>query len=449
MKKIVLNTLLLISSLQAADSLESWFKDGEINGNLRYYYIETQKDNPDGTHSSAHSNAIGGQLGYTTSELNGFKIGATFMTTLPFALPTTVDASTIGRDNGVRKAGSAGGKIAQDGFSVIGEAFLEYKYEDLTTTFGRKVIKTPLIHAKDVRMIPSAVQGLFFDYEVSSEINLGASYLTHFKQRTSDRFTNIIEHALGDNNKLITGSNSGEVVVLNALYDDKIINAKLYNYYADDFMNSIYAGIGFKNKIDEDISYKIDTQYIRQNSIGHADDYMKTAGSLTGGKKISSNAVGAKFGVDYKESGLVFAFSKVFRDSNKHDSLVTPWDGTPLFTNMITSNALFMSNYGKGLTSDSIYIGGSRGLKIAYTQKYDFTGVKGFKSSLSYLNVDNDRFLKSQEDFNAVVSYTKDKFSLALKGIWVNHNTSSKADGTINTQNDKLIQYRVIGNYKF
>ncbi|MCF6309398.1 MAG: OprD family porin [Sulfurimonas sp.] len=449
MKKIIISALLAVVSAHAADSLESWFKEGSVNGNIKYYYIETQKDKIDGSHTSAHANSVGGMLSYTTGDLNGFQTGLTFMTTNGFALPNTVDTSILGRDNGVREEGSAGGNIAQDSFSVLGEAFIKYTYQDFTATYGRKVIKTPLIHAKEVRMLTSAVQGLFFDYKMSDELKLGASYLTHFKQRTSDKFSNIIEHALGTSTKLITGDDKGEVIVMNAVYNANKTKIKLYNYYVDDFMNSVYVDAGFKNKLDDDFKYSVNAQYINQTSIGNADDYLSTAGSVTGGKEIDVNAFGLKFGVDYKESGLVLAYSKVQRSSDKHDSLVLPWDGTPLFTNMITSNSLFMSNYGKGLTSDSLYIGGSRGLKIAYTQKYNFTGVKGFKTSLSYLNTDNDRFLKTQEDFNAVISYGIGQFSVALKGIWVKYNTSSTASGTINAQDDKLTQYRVIANYKF
>ena len=117
---------------------------------------------------------------------------------------------------------------------------------------------------------------------------------------------------------------------------------------------------------------------------------------------------------------------------------------------MITSNNLFVSNYGKGLTADSVYIGGSLGIKLGYTQSYGFLGLKDIKSTLSYLHVDNSRvgFSNAQRDYNAVLAYTKNDFSLALKGIWVRYNTSASADGTI-SQLDRLTQYRVIANYKF
>ena len=107
----------LSASLMAADDrIAAWFADGKAYGNIRYYYIETDKDNGAGTTSSAHANTIGGQLGYETGELYGLKMGATFMTTNPFALPNVVDTSIIGKDNGARGAADP-----TKGFSVLGD----------------------------------------------------------------------------------------------------------------------------------------------------------------------------------------------------------------------------------------------------------------------------------------------------------------------------------------
>ncbi len=438
---------MLAVSAQGAESVQSWFEEGKVKGNVKYYYIETQKDTSAGSHTSAHANAIGGQLNYSTGSWNGLQTGVTFMTTNGFALPNAVDTSILGRDNGAR-TGNA--EAAKDAFAVLGEAFIKYSYKDLSLLYGRQVIKTPLVHAKEVRMLPSAVQGAFAEYALECGTTLGVSYLTHFKQRTSDTFTNIVSHALGGATKTkeITGSDEGEVVTLDAVYKDDKTELKAYDYYAQDFMNAFYLEAGFKNKLDSGWSYSAAAQYIHQMSVGNADDNLAQIGSVTGGKRISVNAAGLKTDMAYQESTLGLALTKVLGDSDRHDSLVLPWDGTPLYTNMITSNDLFQSNYGNALKADSIYIGGSAGVKLAYTQGYDFSGMKGFKTTLSYLNVDNDRFAHNQRDVNAVVSYVTGDFSLALKGMWVRYNTSASATGTI-TQDDKLTQYRVIANYKF
>ncbi len=447
MKKIIALGLLTVVTSYAADSVKSWFEEGTTNGYLRYYFIETKKENLN-SNTSAHANAIGGILSYTTGNLYGFQAGATFMTTNGFALPGSVDASILGRDNGVRLEGNPSGAIAQESFSVLGEAFIKYKYKSFNALYGRQVYKTPLIDAKDVRMLPSAVQGTFVDYKMEYGTELRTAYLTHIKQRTSNQFINIVKHALGDDTRLITGDDKGEVAVLGGEYKDDHTQVKVYDYYADNFMNSFYLDATFQNKLSSGYSYVAGVEYINQVSIGNADNVLSANPGIAGGA-IDANALALKIGMGYSESKFELAVSEVMKNSDKHDALVLPWDGTPLYTNMITSNDLFQSNYGKALTADSVYIGGSQAIKLSYAQTYDFTGVKGFKTVLAYLNLDNDKFSDRQEDLNAVIAYGAGDFSLALKGIWVKNNTSANADGSIKPQDDKFTQYRVIANYNF
>lgn len=452
MKHLFLLLGMLYSSMQAADSVQTWFEEGTIKGDIRYYFIETKKDKAGGSHSSAHANAVGGQLAYKTGLWNGFQSGVTFMTTNGFALPSSVDTSILGRDNGVRLENDASGDIAQDSFSVLGEAFISYNYKDLNALYGRKVIKTPLMDAKDVRMLPSAVQGAFVDYTLEYGALVGASYLTHFKQRTSSVFTNIVKHALGDQTIAVTGSDKGEVIAADIVYKGEKASFQVYDYYAADFINSFYLDAAYKNKLGSGVGYAVSGQYINIRSVGNAQTNLAQTGSATGGKKISSNLFGLKMDISYDESALALAYTKVLSDEDRHDSLVLPWDGTPLYTNMITSNDLFQSNYGKALNADSIYIGGSDGIKLAYTQKYDFMGIKGFRTVFSYLYADNNKFARAQRDYNAVLAYGIGNFSLALKGIWV-RNSSSQSFSTTGVetinQDDKLTQYRVIANYTF
>ena len=435
------------SCIYAADSFSEMFTEGKAYGNIKYYYIQTDKqnDNPY-KDTSAHANAIGGQIGFETASLMGFKAKATFMTTNGFSLGNPVDTSILGRDNGVR----LGAQYADDSFTVLGEALLQYNYEGFMANYGRQVIKTPLIHAKEVRMLPSAVQGAMLSYtDKTNGWSIGGSYLTHFKQRTSDSFVNIVKHALGANTRAITGSDTGDVWYLDAAWHNDAVSVSVYDYYAKDFLNSLYATAAYHGETGGH-AFGLAIEGIMQRSIGNADSNLAKAGSVTGGKAINAESISLKGDIHFGESTFMAGYSYVTKDDNAHDSLVLPWDGTPLYTNMITSNDLFSSNYGKGLKADSIYIGGTSSFKIAYTQTYDFTGYTGFKTVLSYMNADNDRFTKgNQQDFNVVLAYNYDKhLSIALKGIWVKNNTGAKADGTV-TQLDDFQQYRVIANYKF
>lgn len=449
MKHAIGLSLLSVLSLQAADGLESWFKEGKVHGNIKYYYIDTTKDGAPG-HSSAHANSIGGQLGYETGSLYGLKAAATFMTTNPFAIPNNpanVDTSVIGRDRGYQAGnGSYIAAEADNGFDVLGEAYLQYNRDNYELWYGRKVISTPLMDAKEVRMLPSAFQGAMATIKFDDSLTLSAGYIDGFKQRTSDRFTDVIKHALGANTAAITGSEGGSVVPVSVQYKSGPVRAQVYDYYASDFMNSVYAEASFENKLSNGVNYSASLEGIMQESVGNADS--AAAQAIMGGK-INAQALSAKVSINVDQTNLLFAFSHIFSNNGDHDSLVLPWDGTPLYTNMITSNDLFVSNYGQGLTSDSEYIGGTTAYKIGLSQKFSLAGIQGFNAACAYAHNSNDRFVSDQDDFNAELGYGQGGFSLALKGIWVYDNTSAKINNTVNAQNDKLTQYRVIANYKF
>jgi hypothetical protein len=428
-KKIIIGGVASLLSIHASESFVDIFKEGKAFGDIKYYYIQTDKQNSQPyTDSSANAHAIGGQLGFQTGSYQGLSARMTFMTTNGFLLDDPVDTSILGRDNGIRLQGSASGDIAQDSFSVLGEAYLQYSMSDLILRYGRQVMKTPLISAKEVRMLPSTVEGLVANSTLPSEnLTVGASYLTRFKQRTSDQFTDIIKHALGANTQAVTGKNGGEMIEAKALWQQQNTTLSFYDYYAPDFLNSLYTGLTYKGS-KAAYHYSVGAEGIFQRSVGNAADNLVRVGSVTGGKKIKVDAYSLKGDIAYSESTFVLAYSYVVKQNDAHDSLVLPWDGTPLYTNMITSNDLFASNYGKGLTADSIYIGGTRSFKIGYSQSYDFAGLKGFKTSLSYMIADNDRFTKGkQKDFNVVLAYKyDDHLSVALKGIFVKNNTSAK-----------------------
>jgi hypothetical protein len=442
MKNLQFLPLIAALSLHAADGVDTWFKEGRVYGNIKYYYIDTSKETP---HSSAHANSIGGQLGYVSGSLYGLTLGATFMTTNPFAIPQSpanVDTSIIGRDNAARTGVAADG---DDGFSVLGEAYVRYSRDNYDVWYGRKIMQTPLMDAKEVRMLPSSVEGGMVSVLPNDRIRVSAGFVDKFKQRSSDRFIDVIEHVLGANTRAVTGHGGGYVLPVSAVYQNGAVSFRAYDYYAPDFMNSFYADATFGNSLNGGFSYSASVQGIVQDALGNAKS--AEAAALMGGV-IHAREIGAKASVSYDGSELSAACTHVFASSGYHDSLVLPWDGTPLYTNMITSNDLFVSNYGKGLTSDSAYIGGTTGIKLGVVQKFEIAGVKGFSAGVSYAHYGNGRFKSDQDDINGELGYGAGDFSLALKGMWVHDSTSSDAVGNI-SQNERLTQYRVIANYKF
>ena len=441
-------SVLTAFSLHAADSIDTWFKEGSVRGNIRYYYIGTEKDGGTERDTSQHSNAIGGQLGYTTGSLYGLKLGTTFMTTSPFALPQgdkNTEQSTLARSNARRTGIVADGN---EGLSILGEAYAQYNRDNYEIWYGRKVIETPLIDAKDVRMIPTSVEGGIASVKITPSVEISGGYIDKFKQRTSDRFIDIVEHALGVNTQAITGHSGGYVLPISIAYKEGALSGRIYDYYAPDFMNSIYVDATFKNQLDAGWSYTGSVQGIKQDGVGNANSTL--AKSKMGGE-INAKALGAKLTLTHQDTTVVAAWSHVFSSAGDHDSLVLPWDGTPLYSNVLTANNLFGSDYGKGLTSENNYIGGTTGMKVGIIQKLDFTGISGLSTEVSYAHYDAERFtLGAEEDVNVQLLYGIGNLSLAAKGIWVSNNTviGNNPHGTAQVNAD-FTQYRVIANYKF
>ncbi|QSZ42788.1 outer membrane porin, OprD family [Sulfurimonas aquatica] len=445
MKYIIYALLLFSSTLLAAtqaQNISELFDKANVNAKIKYYYIQTDKEKTNLPSTSAYANSVGGQFNMQTATLNGFSASTTFMTTNPFLLSPNVDTSIIAKDNG------ALGGDATEGFSTLGELYISYKNANINIDAGRKVIKSPLMNAKDVRMLPSAVSGIFASYTKNKNLKIEVVAINKFKQRTSNRFMGIIEHALGANRDAITESKNDYLAQVGVIYNRDDFNFRVYDDYANHFMNSIYLDSTLDMKI-ADNKLTLGAQYIRQDSIGNADKNLKNTGSLTGGKIIVVNAVAFKAELAIKSAKIGIDYSKVISNDNAHDSLVLPWDGTPLFTNMITSNNLFQSIYGNALKADSVYIGGTQGVKIFYNQKYDSFGFKGLSTTLAYLNSSNSRFFKDQNDYNAVIAYKHSQnFSIALKAILTYNDTLASELGSI-SQTDKLTQYRAIANYQF
>lgn len=435
--KLVYVFLLLAGSIYGADSLLSWLQEGKISGNVRYVYIETDKRVFLGKYTGQYGNSVGGQLKYTTALWNGWKIATAFMTTHPFLLPENAESSGIGQDNGFM------GEDPRKGYSLVGEAFVDYQNNLYHVWAGRRLITSPMIGEKDVRMLPSTVQGGDIKLALNDTTTLSAGYIDHFKQRSSDDFTNIVKHALGTDMYAITGHEEGYVVPLQLSYKTQPLTINFYDLYSPDFLNTAYADIEYKHDF-----YTLMAQWVLQNSIGNADINLAKADSVTKGKRINATGFGARAILRYNESSFDFTYRTILRDASAYDSIITPWDGTLLYAYSNASNNLGQSFYGNALTSGGAYVGGTQGYKIGYTQKYDFTGLKGFSTNIAYAIYRNPIFRGNQNDLIALLKYKKGDFSLEFKGVWIDEDTTTAKDGSVK-QVDWLTQYQVTANYAF
>lgn len=352
-KKLLLSTvavgLITTANLNAAENLSSMFSEGKASGQIREFSISRSMDlsSPTASEYTRNANTIGGYLKYETGSLSGLSFGTAFYTTNGFLNDspkndyTKVDPTLLGKDNG--------------NYSMLGEAYLQYKYGKTTFKAGRQKLDTPMLGSDDARMLPNLFEAYVLTNTDLADTTLMAAHVTKFAQGTFGRaytggmlaqtsgysgydsrnqvgeFTNMGTYAL---NKSTDG-----VSVLSATHKiNNNLKVQLWDYYAHDIMNTIYAqgDASWKCLITDMIKPSLSIQAIKENAIG--DD-------LAG--NIDSMYWAAKFDAKIQNFTLSLAYSQTSANSateaTVNNAIISPWGGMPAFTQGMVTRHMFLA----------------------------------------------------------------------------------------------------------
>jgi hypothetical protein len=130
-----------------------------VFGNLRLGFIHAEDEVGEETDGSA----IGGKLGYISPTWNGMSAGATFYTT----------GELFDDENGDFFSSENGS------YSILGEAYVQGKYNNTLLRIGRFELDTPHADTDDVRMVPNTFQGLLLS---NIDIPGATLYFTHLNK---------------------------------------------------------------------------------------------------------------------------------------------------------------------------------------------------------------------------------------------------------------------------
>lgn len=422
MKKAVL-ILSLFPILLFAEALN-------VDAVFRLYNLNTIKEGS--TSSDATALSFGAVAGLETKKWHGTYSRVNFMTTNAlFLMPDTsrIDTSVLGRNRAVI---SGNPDDARQSFSVLGEAYAGYKKHNFDIKLGRQIIHSPLADAKVIRVLPTTFNASYLKYHTKT-YTLGYARIDQIKQRTSDQFYNILSHALGTNTLAYTGQTDGTMQMIEGHYQfNDTLQVLSYHYIIPNFIQSNYSQLSFEPSA---LFFKLQTLW--QQSIGTFDTNLKNGstvlGALSAGVKVFSS--GIKLGYRTDTNNLCFATTYTAFNSNAHSSIIAPFDGTPLFTDTLTGNNLFDSNYGKALNADSAYRAGTFAFKASYSKQF-----KKIKTTFATARFDTGA-LASQTDLNLVFAFKSNQWDIALKGVWVFDNNQ--------VAGDRLYQYGIIANRPF
>ncbi|MBU1668956.1 OprD family outer membrane porin [bacterium] len=351
MKHITLSfaTIALLSSTAvAADSLAEAFTNGKTSGQIRTFYIDRTYS---GTIvNNRNSLAVGGNLGFETAAVNGLSVGTKFYTT-----------NGLDIHDGPRTSANYDPSLYGDDFtsySMVGEAYINYKQDNTNIKFGRQKLDTPLAGSDDARMLPNLFEAVVISntdventtlvgahvsresvgtfgnvYGAAGQLSLQSGYGLGYKQGTNGRFADMGAIALGD-----AGADTLGVTAAAAIYKGVPgLTLQAWDYYAHDILNAIYlqGDYGWNCLLNDAVKMNASAQLISQSEVGD-----KLAGN------VDSQYMGVKLGATAGALSGSVAYSTTGSNDNTvtNGGILTPWGGIPAFTQGMVTRHMFFAD---------------------------------------------------------------------------------------------------------
>lgn len=359
----------LLSSVNVygAEDLSSMFTEGKASGQVREFSISRSYDlsNPVKEDYTRSANAVGGFLKYETGAYSGLSFGTAFYTTNGFLLPDSktyfnadatpyseVDPTLLGKNN--------------EGYSILGEAYVQYKLANTTFKGGRQKLDTPLAGSDDARMLPNLFEAYLLINTDIKDTTLIGGHVTKFAQGTFGRaYTNSSagnkilsatsgysasdpQNQVGDFVNMgdyAIGEETAGVSVASATYAGvKNLKLQVWDYYAHDILNAIYAEADFSWTclMNDSVKPFLGAQVLQQNEVGD-----KLLGSIDG------VYMGAKAGFKVENFTATVAYSTTSENDaadvtgagniGQANAIITPWGGMPAYTQGMVTRHQFLA----------------------------------------------------------------------------------------------------------
>jgi hypothetical protein len=426
---------------EKAPAVESEVDYGTVFGQSRTFYID--RTYTGSIENNRNSLATGGYIGYKTPEYNGLSAAVVLYGVYGFDI----------HDEDAEIAGSSSYDPALygDGFKnyiYIGEAYLNYKYENTTVKVGRQKLNTPLAGADDARMLPNLFEAAVVTNTDIKDTTLIAAHITResvgtfgnvyptttaellslaiqsgygygYKLGTNGDFANMGEIALG------AGNDTAGVSAVAAIYKGiDGVTLQAWDYYAHDILNALYlhADYGWNCMLNDEVKMNASLQYINESDVGDA---------LAG--KVDSNYWGAKLGAAYGNlSGYVAYSQTADSDGTENGGIITPWGGMPAFTQGMVTRHQFFSD------TDTY--------KIAATYNFSDLNVKASAYYASFDVGESATYaagLESTESGFDIIYQATENLQYRFRG-----NFPNEFGGTPSASYD-WDEYRFIVNYNF
>ena len=289
------------------DSVSEWHRafvrDSTITLYFRSYYLNRETTNIRGPAAWA----AGGALGYQSGWLgNMLRVGLAGYTSQPVWAPADRDGTQLL-------------KPGQQGYSVLGQAYVSLKLWDQVFTGYRQRVDEPEVNSYDIRMTPLTFEGTTLAGKVR-DVSYTIAYLDQMKPINSDGFRNMAAVAgapFGVSEPLWLGSLSYSPV--------KDFTARLSSYHVPNILTSTYSDFVWLVPLWDPFQIRVGGQFMYQGSTG---------ANLLTGSSFDTWAGGAKADLIW---GPVIA-SVAYTQTGRGAAYRTPYGSWAGYTSMIVND---------------------------------------------------------------------------------------------------------------
>ncbi len=282
--------------------------------------------------------ALGGWFKYRTRWWNNLSVGVTPYFVTPFILDD--------EDRG-------GAEVLpqnQEGYVVIGEAYLQLRLGDTKTIarLYRQELHTPWINPYDFRMVPVTYEALSVQNKYFSDTTITAAYVWGIKGWTNTTFQPISE-AAG-----FAGTNDPMVLAGVEYTPGQDLSLQLWDFLSLEYMNTVYFEAEYSWHLGHSFKLTPAVQFTHQRDVGEAI-----------GGSFNTYAWGAQAALGWRGATFYLAYTAV----DDAFPIQQPWANYQGFTAMVEQN-----NFQAGMKT----------WMVALDWKLDEWGLKGLQLSAYY-----------------------------------------------------------------
>ncbi len=276
----------------SVSSFQEMFENAKVSGELRSIYAGYEYEKAG--ESDTYSTAFGGKVKYELAELNGFSGAAAFRI-----------SHDIGEATGDDEKQNPELSSSDGEYTVLSEAYLNYRNGAFNFRAGRQLIDTPLADSDDIRMVPNTFEAYIATYEVA-DFSFMLGHLQKWQGVDADL----------DEEWVKTGEDGTWFGGLTYAAGDLEASAWYYNITKQ--LNAVYFDLSYNYKIDEDISILGAAQYLNESELSNS------------GEEASIYGLMAEFSV--YDLCLSLAYNESEKQSGK--TSFSGFGGGTLFTSM-------------------------------------------------------------------------------------------------------------------